>query len=137
VRSLEQYAVASAPPEEIWGLVGDPRRLPEWTDATSVELSAAVAVGTVLTTRDGKRVLEWRITTAEQRLLEAVTTLPRGELGIGVRVVRDPNGSRLILAAGFTPGDRFSDLGWLLLGGPAVRRRFERWTRAALRTGQA
>lgn len=137
MRSLEQYAVASVPPEEIWGLVGDPRRLPEWTDATSVEISDPVAVGTVLTTRERQRVLEWRVTTAEQRLLEAVTTLPRGELGIGVRVVRDPNGSRLILAAGFTPGDRRADLGWLLIGGPAVRRRFERWTRAALRTGQA
>lgn len=133
MRSLELYAVGVAPPEQVWALVGDPRRLPEWTDADSAEASGPVAVGTVFTTRDGGRVFEWRVTTAEQRLIEAVTTLPRGELGIGVRVARDPYGSRLILAAGFTPANRLAALGWLLLGGPALRRRFHRWTRAALR----
>lgn len=137
MRSLELYAVGGAPPDQLWALVGDPTRLPEWTDATSVEVSGPVAVGTTLTTRDAERILEWRITTAEQRLLEVVTTLPRGELGIGVRVARDPYGSRLILAAGFTPADRVADLGWFLRGAPALRRRFDRWTRAALRPGQA
>jgi len=133
VASLELYAVGATPPEQVWALVGDLRRLSEWTDADSAEVSGPVAVGTVVTTRDGERVLEWRITTAEQRLVEAVTTLPRGELGIGVRVARDPYGSRLIMAAGFTPADRVAALGWLLLGGPAMRRRFDRWTRTALR----
>jgi len=133
VPSLELYAVGVTPPEQVWALVGDPRRLPEWTDADSAEVSGPVAVGTVLTTRDRERVLEWRITTAQERLIEAVATLPRGELGIGVRVTRDPYGSRLIMAAGFTPADRGAALGWLLLGGPAMRRRFDRWSRAALR----
>ena len=130
--SVEPYAVGAAPPEQVWSLVGDLDRPPEWTDATSVEVSGPVAAGTTLVTRDGERALERRVTTAEARLIEAVTTLPRGEPGVGVRVARDPYGSRLVLAAGFTPADRLAALGWLLLGGPAVRRRFDRWTRAAL-----
>ncbi len=34
---VELYATGAVPPEDVWAVVGDVRRLPEWTDAERVE----------------------------------------------------------------------------------------------------
>ncbi len=125
---FEIYAAGAATPERLWDLVGDLRRLPEWTDADAVELPDS---GTVIT-RDGGRRLEWTVSTPSAQLIELTTTLPGGQLGIGARVLRDPLGSRIILAAAFDPASRGSRWRFLLLGGRMLRRRFDRWSARAL-----
>jgi hypothetical protein len=131
---FELYAAGPPRPEDVWALVSDPRRLHLWTDAETVVVPAGpLARGTTVTTEDGRRELTWTVTTLESRLLELTTALPRGRLGIGVRVLRDPLGSRVVLAAAFAPARRAARLGFLLLGAPSLRRRFDRWSTAALR----
>lgn len=132
---VELYATATTPPEHVWAVVGDPRRLPEWTDVDGVERVEpdAVDVGTeFVTVAEGQR-RRWRVVTADARLLEATTNTALGPLGVGVRVVRDPLGARLILAASFEPAGRVRRLRARLVDAPGLRRRFDRWTRAALR----
>jgi uncharacterized membrane protein len=136
---FEVYAAGPADPERVWALVGDLRRLPEWTDADSVEeLDAGPpAVGTTFVTRVGGRRLGWRVRTLEPRLIEAATWLPGGVLGIGVRVVAgEDGGSRVILAGAYAPNSRRSSLRFSLSGGPRLRRRFDRWSPVAARGGQ-
>ncbi|HVM00391.1 MAG TPA: SRPBCC family protein [Egibacteraceae bacterium] len=136
---LELYATGGAPPEDTWAVVSDLRRLPEWTDAEEVERvePEPVAPGTefVVVRGDDRRL--WRVMTAEPRLLEVTTQTPRGPLAIGVRVVRDPYGSRLVLAGAYDPPCRRDALRVRAIDAPALRRRFDRWSRAALRLAAA
>lgn len=131
---FEVYALGRGDPDEVWDLVSDLRRLPEWTDADRVEDLAPgpVAVGTTFATRVAGRRLDWRIRTLDRRLIEAATFLPAGVMGIGVRVLADAAGSRMVLAGAFAPADRRSALRFSLLGGPDLRRRFDRWSPRAL-----
>lgn len=131
---VELYATGNAAPEHAWAVVSDPWRLPEWTDADRVERVEPhpVEVGTELVVvHDGDRQL-WRIVTTEPRLLEATADTARGRLGIGVRVVRERDGSRLVLAGAFHPHGAMQKLRVRALDAPALRRRFDRWSRAAL-----
>lgn len=131
---VELFATGGAPPEDTWAIVGDLQRLPEWTDAERVErlTPGPVAVGTelVLTVDGGSRL--WRVSTVEPRLMEVLTETARGPLEIGVRVVRERSGSRLVLAGAFRPGSFAQTVRARALDAPALRRRFDRWSRAAL-----
>jgi uncharacterized protein YndB with AHSA1/START domain len=52
---LRQETVVTATPEEVWGLVSDPARLPQWwPGVTRVEEASADAWTTVLSSRKGK-----------------------------------------------------------------------------------
>ncbi len=132
---FEVYASGPGDPAAVWDLVSDPHRLPEWTDATAVEDlgPGPVAVGTTFAVRVGDRRLDWRVRTLDRRLIEAATFLPSGVLGIGAQVFPDAAGSRIVLAGAFAPADRRSALRFSLLGGPDLRRRFDRWSPRALR----
>jgi len=134
-RSFELYAAGHAPPEQVWGRVRDPHRWPEWTDVTGVERTGGTGgpleLGDVVTTVE-RSTVRWQVITAAERLLEVGTDLPRGRLELGARVVRPASGSRLVLAARFLPRSRAADLGFVLRGGPALRRRFDRWAQAAV-----
>lgn len=131
---FEIYAAGPGRPDDVWTLVSDPRRLPRWTDADTVEPpEEPLARGNRVVTGDGGRRLTWTVRTLESRLLELVTELPGGSLGIGVRVLGDPLGSRVVLAAAFAPRTRAARLRFLLAGAPALRRRFDRWAAAAAR----
>lgn len=132
---VEIFAIGQAQPDEVWALVGNPRRLPEWTDVESVEQvdPEPVVVGSQLVVRHDGQTRSWEVTTFRPRLLEAVTALPRGRLGIGVRVLTDPIGSRVVLAGAFARADRLSGLGFLLVGRPRLRRRFDQWSQQAVR----
>ncbi len=134
VRSFELYAAGATPHEEVWARVGDPHRWPEWTDVTRVEADPGIpSAGDVVTTVE-RSTVRWRVITSAERLLELAADLPRrGRLELGARVVRPATGSRLVLAARFTPASRAAELGFLLRGGPALRRRFDRWAEAAVR----
>ncbi|MDQ3708679.1 MAG: hypothetical protein M3387_05145 [Actinomycetota bacterium] len=116
-------------------MVGDPWRLAEWTDAERVDRvePAPVAVGTRITTSQdgGERV--WLVITVEPRLLEMTAKTNRGTLGVGIRVVRDPLGSRLIMAAQLAA----SGLRAQMVDGPALRRSLDRWCSAAVRVARA
>ncbi len=137
---FEMFAVALAPPEDLWALVGDPRRAPEWTDAEEVvpPPEPPLAVGARFSTRDGDRRREWVVITAGDRLLEVKTDdCEMGRIGLGVRVTADPAGSRLVMAGMLDPihgglRARTVDL-------PSLRRRCERWmdvaTKAVRRPG--
>ena len=130
----ELFATGTAPPEATWAVVGDLARLPEWTDADTVEApSSPLAVGLEFVTAVGGERLRWRVTTVEPRLLEATTDTARGRLGIGVRVAADPRGTRLVLAGGLDVDGAAARWRARLVDVPALRRRFDRWTAAALR----
>ncbi len=150
---FEIYAAGPARPEDAWALVGDLSRLREWTDVERVEFSGPQArpeggrrqtrepqfpgageAGTGVVTHERGRRLAWTVSTREQRLVELVTTVPAGELGIGVRVVPDPLGCRVILAGVFAPATRAARLRFAVLDGPALRRRFDRWATTAARS---
>ena len=130
--AFEIFAAGNAPPDAVWEVVGNPRRLPEWTDADRVIRvePEPMEVGAIIATEDRGRVLTWKVVTFGNRTLEAVTDVPRGRLGLGVRVVRDGAGSRIVLA-GVLRSSR-NPLRAGLVDVPALRRRFDRWSRAAL-----
>lgn len=140
-RRLEIFAAGWAKPDDVWALVGNPRRLPEWTDVEAVEKvdPEPVEVGSQLVLRHGGQAQTWEVTTFRPRLLEAVTVLPAGRLGVGVRVLTDPMGSRVVLAAAFAPADRLASLRFLVAGRSRMRRMFDQWSQGAVqaRTGGA
>jgi hypothetical protein len=129
---FELFAAGRASPEALWALVGVPARLPEWTDAESV---AGAPTGLeegaeFVTVEAGGRRLAWRIITADQRLWEAATATPRGHVQLGLRVVRQTGGSRLVLAGALTPaGTRWRAR---LLDVPSLRGRMDRWAARAM-----
>lgn len=129
----ELFATGTASPEDTWALVSDLSRLPEWTDADAVEPPLGpLEVGAEFFVSVAGRRLLWRLTTVEPRLLEATTDVPRGRLGIGVRVAADPRGTRLVLAGGLDGDGAAARWRARLVDVPAMRRRFDRWTAAAL-----
>lgn len=131
---VELFAVGVAPPEDVWSVVGDVRRLPAWTDADAVERVEPdpVVAGTELVVVDRGRARMWRVITAGPRVLEVTTDTPRGPVGLGVRVARERAGSRLVLAGVLHPASTGQAVRARVLDAPALRRRFDRWTRAAL-----
>lgn len=132
---FELFAAGPARPEDVWALVGDLHRLTEWTDADRVEVRGdrPDEAGGAVATAEGDRRLEWIVTTRERRLVELSTTVPGGRLGLGVRVLPDPLGSRVVLACAFDPASRTAGLRFRLVEAPALRRRFDRWASAAVR----
>lgn len=136
---VELFATGAVPPEDLWAVVGDVRRLPEWTDADRVERVEPdpVEVGTELEVVVAGHSRVWRVLTADTRVLEATSTAPRGPVGLGVRVVRERSGSRLVLAATFPPMGGLSALRVRVVDAPRLRRRFDRWTRVALELAAA
>jgi hypothetical protein len=138
VITVEVYTAAPAPPETLWHVVGDLRRLPEWTDADRVEDAPETpAVGDLLTTVAGGQRMTWRVATAEPRLLELVAHARGGVLGLGASVLADPTGARLILAGAFEPAGRAAAVRFRLRGRAALRARFDRWATAAVRLATA
>ena len=125
------FASGSVASDALWAVVGDPWRLPEWTDVESVAhvRPEPPQVGTQIETVEAGTTRVWRLTTRESRLFEMTTTTERGTLDIGCRVVRDNRGgSRIILAAGLER----SGLRTRLFDVPALRRRMDRWATTAL-----
>lgn len=131
---VELFAVGAAPPEDVWAVVGDVRRLPAWTDADEVERVEPdpVVAGTELVVVDRGRSRLWRVITVGPRVLEVTTDTPRGPIGLGVRVARERSGSRLVLAGVLHPSNARQTLRARVLDAPALRRRFDRWTATAL-----
>lgn len=130
---FELFAAGPARPEDVWALVGDLHRLPEWTDAARVEVHGERLSPSAVVIAEGDRSLEWLVTTWERRLLELSTSLPSGRLSLGVRVLPDPIGSRVVLACAFEPASLAPGVRFRLLGAPALRRRFDRWACSAVR----
>lgn len=131
---FELFASVPCPPEQLWELVGDPDRLPEWTDAEELTLrpEPPLAVGSRFTTVDGHHRLAWVVITCEDHLWEAKTDDSAcGRLGVGVRVAPDPHGSRLVLAGMLEPAG--SMLRARLVDVPRLRTRLDRWSAAATR----
>jgi hypothetical protein len=134
---FEMFSAGMVSPDDLWALVGDPARAAEWTDADEVVMvpEPPIAVGTRFRTREGGRELEWVVITAAERLLEVKTDgCDAGRFGVGVRVVDDPVGARLILAGMLDPvGGRIRARTVEL---PSLRRRCERWVDTALRVAR-
>lgn len=132
---FELFATAPVDAEATWAVVGDPWRLPEWTDATAVVSvdPEPLEVGSELVLAVGEQRQRWRVTTVEATLWEAMTELGRRRVGIGVRVVRELDGTRLVLAGAVRSAGRAPALRERLWLAPALRRRFDRWAPAALR----
>lgn len=148
---VEVYAAGSSTVEQTWAVVGDPWRLPAWTDTERV-LSVdptPLEIGTEITLVEAGRRRSWRVITAETQLLEAVSDLGAdaegsgnpehdgkgdvGQIGIGVRVVADPAGARVILAGAVRRDGLLGAVRARLVDVPALRRRFDAWSQAALR----
>lgn len=138
-QTFELYATGSAEPDRLWAVVGDLRRLGEWTDLGTVERVAPepVAVGTeVVTAQPGASDLTWRVVTAEPRLVEMTTSTTGTTTSVGWRVVRDPRGSRLIVAGAVDRSGRMGAIRSRLVDLPGWRRRIDAWTRRALRAAE-
>jgi hypothetical protein len=136
VLRFELFAAGTAKPETLWALVGDPRRLPEWTDAEAVEAAPEppLAAGATFTTVTGGQRLEWTLFTVEQRLVEAAADTPLGRVAFGARVVRQTGGARLVLAGAVDPPPGLAArLRARLVTVPALRSRLDRWSHQALR----
>lgn len=131
---FEMFAAAMVSPDDLWALVGDPRRAAEWTDAEEVlgDPDPPLDVGSRFATRTAESTLEWVVITVGDHLLEVKTDgCAAGRFGLGVRVAPDPVGARLIVAGMLDPGGgrlraRTVDL-------PSLRRRCERWVDTALK----
>jgi hypothetical protein len=131
---FELFTAVPVSPERLWALVGDLRRVPEWTDAERIlhAPEPPLEVGARFTTVDGGRELRWVVITVANRLIEVKTDDgPWGRFGVGVRVAPDPVGSRLILAGLLDPAG--SRLRARLRHLPSLRARTERWADLALR----
>lgn len=131
---FELFASVPCAPARLWELVGDPDRLPEWTDAEelTVRPEPPLTVGSRFATIDRQRRLTWVVITSEEHLWEAKTDdCPCGRLGIGVQVTADPHGSRLVLAGMLEPAS--SMLRARLVDVPRLRTRLDRWSAAATR----
>jgi hypothetical protein len=131
---LEMFATATCSPDALWALVGDLRRVPEWTDAEEVRGAPEPPnrVGARFTTTDGGSQRSWVVISAAERLVEAKTDdCAAGRVGVGLRVAGDPHGSRLILAGMLDPSG--SALRARLRDLPALRARLERWADRAVR----
>jgi hypothetical protein len=137
VLQFEMFTTGMLPADDLWSLVGDLRRIPEWTDADEVlsEPEPPVEVGSRFVTVEGGRRLEWVVITAAPRLLEVKTDgCAVGRFGVGVRVIPDPVGARLIVAGMLDPSG--SRLRARAVDLPALRRRCERWSDLALRAAR-
>jgi hypothetical protein len=131
---FEFFASVPCPPDQLWKVVGDPDRLPEWTDAEELPVRAEppVEVGSRFTTVDRQQSLEWVVITCDDHLWEAKTDdSDCGRLGIGVRVAPDVHGSRLVLAGMLEPAGSM----WRarLVDVPRLRTRLDRWAGRATR----
>lgn len=131
---FELFATGSASADDLWAVVGDPSRLPEWTDADEVRGDGLSEGARIVTVTDGAE-LSWEVVTVGDRIWEARADVPAGTLGLGVRVVPDPRGSRLILAAALTPSG--SRLQASLVAMPRLRARCDRWAGRALSAAKA
>ncbi|MBA2316835.1 MAG: hypothetical protein H0V93_03515 [Euzebyales bacterium] len=130
---FEVYATSPAPPAALWALVGDLRRLTEWTDAETIAGAPEppLEVGQRFATSDRGRERGWVIITTAERLVEIKTDdTPCGRLGIGVRAAPDPLGSRLVLAGLLDAPPR--GLRARTMHVPRLRARFDRWCSAAV-----
>ena len=128
---FELFAQTSIPPDRLWRVVGDPWRLPEWTDAQEVVvLEEPIAEGGIVRVRVGEVWQEWALLTVGTRIWEARTQTRGGTLGIGARVAPDPRGSRLVLAGALEPAR--GTVRARVLTVPRLRSRFDHWTRAVL-----
>lgn len=142
---MEAFAVARCSPDALWALAGDLSRLPEWTEAEEVVDAPAIpGVGDRFTTRDGVTERNWVVITSGPHLLEAKTDHTAcGRLGIGIRVVPDPLGARLVMAGLLDPqppgtseggATRLRRTGVARLRDlPRLRTRLDRWTDKAVR----
>jgi hypothetical protein len=131
---FEMYSTVPCAPDELWALVGDLRRLPEWTDADHVHAAPEppVEVGARFATETRGDRLDWVVITSLERLVEIKTDdLPAGRFGVGVSAVPDPLGARLILAGMLDPAR--STLRARLVDLPALRARLDRWSDLAVR----
>jgi hypothetical protein len=133
---IELFATGAVAPAAVWSVVGDLRRLPEWTDVERVEelSDPEPAVGTTFVTVAGDQRLRWRVITAEGRLLEATTETPKGPLAMGLRAaMTQTGGTRLVLVGRLEHPGGFAGLRTRLGAGAALRRRMDRWVHEALR----
>lgn len=142
---VEQYAEYLVPADALWEVVGDPRRLPEWTglsvplrisaDPAPEEPLDAWRSDVLARVRDGEAVRQLRIITARRGVVEVTTDAECGRVGIGVRVVGDPNRpgtSRLVVAGQLEPTR--SALRARTFDLPRLRRRFDAWAAHLRRT---
>ena len=137
---VDQYAEFAVPPDTLWSVIGDPRRLDEWTGSSIVDPPEVWTVGESVTvratrtqggtsTRDGEEG-SWEVISVGQRVVEARGETSCGRLGIGVRVIGASPGSRVVFVAQLEPNRGM--LQARLRDVPALRRRFDGWA-ASLR----
>ena len=134
----EQYAEYLVPADALWEVVGDPRRLPEWTGLSApLRISAgsgpdeplgAWEADVLARVHDGEAVRQLRVITARRGVVEVTTDTGCGRVGIGVRVVGEanrPGTSRLVVAGQLDPSR--GALRARTLDLPRLRRRFDAW----------
>ena len=135
--TIDQYAEFVASADQLWSIIGEPRRLPEWTDVVSVRNADALdgwEAATTVTVREREETT-WQVISLGQRVVEVSGATSCGQLGIGVRVIalRAPDagttgpGCRVVFVGRLEPSG--SEIRARLRDLPALRRRFDRWAK--------
>jgi hypothetical protein len=131
---FEQFATGAMAAERLWEVVGDLRRLGEWTDLGEVrDAPAEPAVGARVVAHSAAGPRTWRVRTVERRLLELTAEAGGVVTSVGWRVVPAGAGCRLVIAGAVErSGGRGARLRAWLVDRSALRRRADRWALAAL-----
>ena len=101
--SVERFAATSSGAEALWAVVGDPARIPEWTDADRVEVIGDVQAGARVAIVMGERRTDWRLLTFTDRTWEIERQGRLGWVGLGARVVDEGERARLVLVGSLDP----------------------------------
>jgi hypothetical protein len=118
---IRAETVVPAAPEEVWALVNDPARLPQWwPGVTRVEEASDEAWTTVLSSPKGKSVrVDYSLLAQRGRLTDTVPTLyirQRGELDAGT------DGETVPVVGLFGSEDGNAGHGLFAIGGASSRR---------------
>ena len=128
--SVERFAASVAGADALWAVVGDPVRIPEWTDADSVDVLGEAAPGTRVAIRLGERRTDWRLLTVGDRAWEIERHGRVGWIGLGAKVVDEGERARLVLVGSLEPaGSRWRAR---VVELPRIGAMLDRWACAAV-----
>ena len=129
---VERFAATSAGADALWAVVGDPERIPDWTDADSVELVGEAVAGGRVAVRVGDRRTDWRLLTYADRTWEIERHGRIGWIGLGARVVDEGGRARLVLVGSLDPSASASRWRARVVELPRIGAMLDRWASAAV-----
>lgn len=128
--SVERFAASVAGADALWEVVGDPARIPEWTDADRVEVLDEPVPGARVAVHRRERRTDWRLLTYGARAWEIERHGRVGWIGLGAKVVDEGERARLVLVGSLEPaGSRWRAR---VVELPRIGAMLDRWACAAV-----